>query len=49
VCYAGLDVPSKPAYHTVTYIERHIPDIVLIQLNLLMMSTWMLETCRELK
>jgi len=23
----------------------HIPDILLIQLNLLMMSTWMLETC----
>ena len=40
---------SKPAYQTVTYIEWHIPDIVLIQLNLLMMSTWMLETCRELK
>jgi len=41
-------VPYKPAYQTVTYIEWHIPD-VLIQLILLMMSTWMLETCRELK
>jgi len=40
-----LDVPSKPAYQTVTYIEWHIPDIVLIQLSLLMMSTWLLETC----
>ena len=39
---------SKPAYQTVIYIEWHIPDIVLIKLNLLMMSTWMLETCREL-
>ena len=47
--YAGLDVPSKPAYQTVKYIEWHIPDIVLIQMNLLMLSTWMLETCRELK
>jgi len=35
----------RPAYQTVTYVEWHIPDIVLIQLNLLMMSTWMLETC----
>jgi len=25
--------------------EWRIPDIVLIQLNLLMMSTWLLETC----
>jgi len=36
---------SKPAYLTVTYIEWHIADTVLLQLNLLMMSTWMLETC----
>jgi len=41
-------VPSKPAYHTVTYIELHIPEVVLIQLTLLMMSTRLLETCREL-
>jgi hypothetical protein len=33
-------VPPKPAYQTVTSIEWHIPDIVLIQLILLMMSTW---------
>ena len=38
-------VPTKPAYQTVTYIEWHVPDIVFVQLNLLMMSTWMLETC----
>ena len=31
--------PSKPAYQTVTYIEKHIPDIVWLQLTLLMMST----------
>jgi len=35
VWYAGL-VPSKPAYHTVTYIQWYIPDVVLIQLTLLM-------------
>jgi len=42
-------VPSKPVYHTVTYEERYIPEVVLIQLTLLMMSTWLLETCRELE
>ena len=41
-------VPSKPAYHTVTKIECHIPEVVLIQLTVLMMRTWLLETCREL-
>jgi len=41
--------PSKLAYQKVTYIERHIPDVVLIQLILLMMSTRVLETCRELE
>ena len=45
----SLDILSKPAYQTVTYIGWHIPDIILIQLNLLMMSTWMFETCRELE
>ena len=43
---AGLD-ESKPAHQTVTYIEWHIPDVVLIQLILLMMVTWLPETCRE--
>ena len=42
-----FEFPTKPAYLTVTYIERHIPEVVLIQLTLLMMSTWLLETCRE--
>jgi hypothetical protein len=42
-------VPSKPAYQTVTYIKWHMPDISLIQLILLMMSTWVLETCRVWK
>jgi len=40
---------SKPAYHAVTYIEWHIPEVVLIQLTLMMMSTWLLETYREMK
>jgi hypothetical protein len=40
-------VPPKPAYQTVTYIGWHIPDFVLILLILLMMRTWMLETCRD--
>jgi len=46
---AGLDetVSSKPAHQTVIYTEWHIPDIVLIQLILLMMGTWLPETCRE--
>jgi hypothetical protein len=41
VCHS-MWVPAKPAYQTVTYIEWHIPD-VLMQLILLMMSTWVLE------
>jgi len=41
-------VEPKPAYQTVTYIQWHIPDVVLIQLILLMMSTGVLETCRDL-
>jgi len=41
--YAG------PAYQAVTYTEWYIPDDVLIQLILLMMSTGLLETCREVK
>jgi hypothetical protein len=42
-------VPSWPAYQTATYTEWHISDVVLIQLILLMMSTSLLEICRELK
>jgi len=44
-----MQVPSQPAYHMVTYTEWHIPEVVLIQLTLLMMSTGLLETCRELE
>jgi len=40
---------SKPAHQTVIYTEWHIPDVVLIQLILLMMGTWLPETCREWK
>jgi len=39
----------RPAHETVTDTEWHTPDVVLIQLILLMMSTWLLETRRELK
>jgi len=35
----------RPAHETVTDTERHIPDAVLTQLILLMMSTRFLETC----
>jgi len=35
----GTAVPSKPTYQTVIYTEWHIPDVVLIQLILLMMDT----------
>jgi len=41
----SIQTPSKPAHQTVTYIEWHIPDVILIQLILLMMSTVVLETC----
>jgi len=47
--YAGREVPSRPAYRTVTYAEGHIAYAVLIQLTLLMMSTRLLETSRESK
>ena len=42
-------VSSKPAHQTVIYTEWHTsrPDVVLIQLILLMMGTWLPETCRE--
>jgi hypothetical protein len=47
VCRSGGN--SWPAYQTVTYTVWYIPDDVLIQLILLMMSTVSLETCREVK
>jgi len=37
------------AYQIVTYIEWHMPDVILIHLILLMMGTWLLETCRVSK
>jgi len=51
VWHAGLDgtVPSKPAYQMVTYIQWHIPDVILIKFILLIMSTGVLETCTEVK
>ena len=45
IWYAG----QRPAYQTATYTELYVPDDVLIQLILLMMSTGLLETCREVK
>jgi len=36
-----------PAYRTVIYTELHIPGVTLIQFILLMMGTWLPETCRE--
>jgi len=47
--YVGDRVVCIAAYHTVTYIVWHIPEVLLIQLTLLMMSTWLLGTCRELE
>ena len=39
----------RPALETVTDTEWHIPEVVLMQLILLIMSTGLLETCKELK
>ena len=47
---AGLDetVSSKPAHQTVIYTYRvTYTNVVLIQLILLMMGTWLPETRRE--
>jgi len=42
---SGMQVWTEhPNLHT-RRSEWHIPDIVLIQLNLLLMNTYMLETC----
>jgi len=40
---------ASQANQAVTYTELIIPDDVLIQFDLLMMSTMMLETRREIK
>jgi len=42
-----LCVDDRLVYQTVVYTEGHIPDVVLIQLILLMMDTWLSETYRE--
>jgi len=39
----------RPAYQMATYTELYIPDDVLIQVILLMMSTVLLETRKEVK
>jgi len=39
-------VSFKPAHQTVIYTEWHMPDVILIQLILLMMGTWLPGTCR---
>jgi len=31
------------------YVGDRVAEVVLIQLTLLMMSTWLLETCKELE
>jgi len=43
-----MPVPG-PAYQAVTYTHLHLPDDVLIQFDLLMMSAMTLETCRYTK
>ena len=48
VWYAGRK-EFRPAYQTVIYTECHISGVALIQLILMMMGTWLPETCRELK
>jgi len=50
ICQTCLLLPLArgtlwPAYQMATYTEWYIPDDVLIQLILLMMSTVLLETC----
>jgi len=47
VCRSGI--PGMPVRHTKQSHRLIIPDDVLIQFDLLMMSTVMLETCREMK
>jgi len=45
LCVGDRIVCRRPAHDTVTDTQWHIPDVVLIQLILLMMSTGLLETC----
>jgi len=50
--FLATDITNEEKFRAAVNVTRnipknewHTPDIVLIQLNLLMMSTWMLETC----
>jgi hypothetical protein len=45
LCRSGRKLPDLHTRRS----ELHIPDVVLMQLILLMMSMRLLETCRELK
>jgi len=45
--YVYMTVWCVGLHQTIIYTEWHIPDVVLIQLILLMMGTWLPETCRE--
>jgi len=45
LCRWSFRVQVGPEHETVTDTEWQIPDVVLIQLILLMMSTGLLETC----
>jgi len=38
----GVQV-SRPAHQTIIYTEWHMPDVVLIQLFLLLMGTWVFQ------
>ena len=49
LCVGGRFVCRSETHETVTDTEWHMPDVVLIRLIVLMMSTRLLETCRELK
>jgi len=49
VSCAGQKGTFQPVHETVTDTEWHIPEVVLIQLILLMMTMGLLEIHRELK
>ena len=46
---SGMPVRQEPAYQTAIYTEWYIPEDVLIQLTVLIMSSRLLETRREVK
>jgi len=47
VCICVLYYCHRVATQLHLNISYHVPDVVLIQLILLMMGTWLPETCRE--